>query len=280
MTANDMSTVEYPLMGDAGCRVGCPQPIPHECAGDSAHYTASLRPYIAEVQRALRRHASPEKAALLQRFFRTGPGEYGEGDRFIGVMVPAVRQVARAARELALPQVAALLESPIHEERLLALLVVVGQFERAGAPERQALYDFYLSHTARINNWDLVDVTAPKVVGEHLLGRSRAPLRRLARSANLWERRIAIVSTGAFIRRHQFEDTLRIAAMLLRDKHDLIHKAVGWMLREVGKRDMACLEGFLRRHCRAMPRTMLRYAIERFPEARRRAYLAGTPPSE
>ncbi len=231
-------------------------------------------PTLAQVRQALRVYASPAQAVVLQRFFKTGPGEYGEGDRFLGVNVPQTRKVARTAARLPLPALAEMLQSPLHEERLLALLAIVRRFERGTEDEQRALFDFYLSQTARINNWDLVDVTAPNIVGAHLVARSRRPLYRLARSPNLWERRIAIVATHAFIRRGDCADTLAIAETLLADPHDLIHKAVGWMLREVGKRDTAGLEGFLARHAGRMPRTMLRYAIERLPVAQRSAWLA------
>jgi 3-methyladenine DNA glycosylase AlkD len=230
---------------------------------------------LAQIRRDLREHASEKKAAVLQRFFKTGPGEYGEGDRFIGVQVPAARRVAKRHAALPLRRVRSLLRSPVHEERLLALLILVQKFGRADPAEQQEIYDFYLAHTGQINNWDLVDLSADKIVGAYLLPRKRAVLRRLARSEDLWERRIAIVATFCFIRQGQFEDTLEVAGFLLHDEHDLIHKAVGWMLREVGKRDLAIEEGFLARYYRTMPRTMLRYAIERFAEPRRQAYLRG-----
>ncbi|MCX5900331.1 MAG: DNA alkylation repair protein, partial [Proteobacteria bacterium] len=168
-----------------------------------------------------------------------------------------------------------LLHAAHHEDRMLGLLFLVARFERGGAEVRRRIYRLYLDSTCCINNWDLVDVTAPHIVGAYLFDRNRAPLRRLARSALLWERRIAIVATFYFIRRNQFDDTLTLAEMLLGDRHDLMHKAVGWMLREVGKRDLAAEEGFLQKHCGHMPRTMLRYAIERFDPDKRAAYLAG-----
>jgi len=230
---------------------------------------------LAEIRLDLREYASEEKAAVLQRFFKTGPGEYGEGDRFIGVQVPAIRKVAKRHAAIPLRQVRSLLRSRVHEERLLALLILVQKFGRAHAVGQREIYEFYLSHTAHINNWDLVDLSADKIAGAWLLTRKRGILRRLARSRDLWERRIAIVATFHFIRHGQFEDTLAVAELLLGDGHDLIHKAVGWMLREVGKRDRAVEERFLERHYRAMPRTMLRYAIERFPEPLRQAYLRG-----
>ncbi len=227
----------------------------------------------AEVQARLRALAIPGKAQVLQGFFKTGPGEYGEGDVFLGVMVPQVRQVAREFSALPDREVERLLASPVHEERLTGLLVLVRRFEKGDPSGRRRAHDLYRRHLRRVNNWDLVDLTAPNILGAYLLDRNRSVLDRLARSPNLWRRRIAIVATHAFIRRGEFADTLRIAGCLINDPEDLIHKAVGWMLREVGKRDVATLEGFLRTHCRRMPRTMLRYAIERFPESRRKAYL-------
>ena len=210
---------------------------------------------------------------MLQGFFRTGPGQYGEGDVFIGVRVPEVRAVCRECRDAPLAAVLALLESRIHEERLLALLLLVHAFERGDDTTRRRIFDAYLAHTAFINNWDLVDLSAYAIVGGYLASRSRAPLARLARSHSLWERRIAIVSTFHFIRRGDLAETLRIADLLLNDPHDLIHKAVGWMLREAGKRDGAALRTFLDARHQRMPRTMLRYAIERFDEPERQRYL-------
>jgi 3-methyladenine DNA glycosylase AlkD len=227
------------------------------------------------IRARLRSHAVPGNVDILQRFFKTGPGEYGEGDVFIGVKVPGVRAVCRECRGVPLDVVLELLRSRVHEERSLALLMLVDAFERGADPVRKQIYDLYLANTRYINNWDLVDASAPQIVGGWLAARSRAPLKRLARSSSLWERRIAIVATFAFIRRGETEETFRIAEILLADRHDLIHKAVGWMLREVGKRDAARLRQFLARHYAAMPRTMLRYAIERFPEAERKRYLRG-----
>ena len=224
----------------------------------------------------LRRMANPRDAAVLQRFFKTGPGEYGAGDRFLGIRVPAIRKLAAELDELALRDVASLLRSPFHEERLLALLLFVRLFRRGDAKQRERIYNLYLKNTRFINNWDLVDLTAPHIVGAYLVDKSKKPLQHLARSALLWERRIAIVATFQFIRLDDFGPTLKVAGLLLSDTEDLIHKAVGWMLREVGKRDIEAEEAFLVRHYRGMPRTMLRYAIERFPERKRRQYLKGT----
>lgn len=223
----------------------------------------------SEARRRLRSFASRERAEVSRGFFRTGAGEYGEGDQFLGVTVPNLRIVTREFRDLPRDSVMELLHSAWHEERLLALLILVEQFRR----DPDATYALYMANTAHINNWDLVDASAPAIVGGWLATRSRAPLRKLAKSRSLWERRIAIVATQRFIRDGEFNDTLEIAKLLLGDEHDLIHKATGWMLREVGKRNHDVLVAFLDEHAREMPRTMLRYAIERFPEPLRRAYL-------
>jgi 3-methyladenine DNA glycosylase AlkD len=225
------------------------------------------------IRRRLRAHASPARVAILQRFFKTGPGEYGEGDRFIGVKVPPLRAICRACRGTPLGEILKLLKSQVHEERALALFLLVDAFTRGDDPTRRRIYELYLAHTAFINNWDLVDCSAAQIVGGWLRGRSAAPLARLARSPSLWERRIAIVATFDGLRRGDCTATLRIADLLLHDPHDLIHKAVGWLLREVGKRDGAAAREFLASRYQTMPRTMLRYAIERFPEDERREYL-------
>jgi 3-methyladenine DNA glycosylase AlkD len=228
-----------------------------------------------ELLARLKELADPAGASFLQRFFKTGPGEYGAGDVFLGIRVPETRKIARQGRQTPLGEVAKLLASEYHEARLLALLILVERRAKASEAERRRFFDFYLAYHGRINNWDLVDLAAPHLVGSWMIDRERDVLDRLAKSKILWERRTAIVATHWFIRQGQFEDTLRIAAQLLEDKEDLIHKATGWMLREVGKRDGEKLEGFLASNYRRMPRTMLRYAIERLPEARRRAYLEG-----
>jgi 3-methyladenine DNA glycosylase AlkD len=233
-----------------------------------------MPPTLTAVRNALRDAGSPKDAVFLQRFFKTGPGQYGEGDQFLGIRVPATRTLARRFADLPLPDVEKLLHDKFHEARLLALVLLVGRYERGDDAERQRVYRLYLANTDRINNWDLVDLSAPNIVGAHLETRSRAPLDKLATSKSLWERRIAIVATYWFIRLRQFDDTFRIATALLDDKHDLIHKAVGWMLREVGKRDESALERFLDRHAKTMPRTALRYSIERMTPERRRHYMA------
>lgn len=228
-----------------------------------------------QLHRELTGLADPAKAEHAHRFFKSGPGEYGEGDRFLGIRVPPLRQLARQYRDLPQAEVLKTLQSPWHEERLAALLIWVLQFPRASLPDQQQIYRSYLAHTHYINNWDLVDVSAPPIVGAWLFARKRMPLLRLAKSSCLWDRRIAMLATFYFIRQHQFEDTLALAEILVHDPEDLMHKAVGWMLREVGNRDREVEEQFLMRHLATMPRTMLRYAIERFPEEKRQRYLKG-----
>jgi 3-methyladenine DNA glycosylase AlkD len=220
--------------------------------------------------------ADPEKAAILSRFFKTGKGQYGEGDVFLGIVVPKQRIVAKKYAGLSFNDIRKLLSSKIHEHRLVALLILVNKYKKADVKERERreIAGFYLKHARHINNWDLVDLSAPNILGDYLLDRDRSVLYRLACSINLWERRISVMSTLTFIRRRDFGDILRIAEILLEDDQDLIHKAAGWMLREVGKRDLKAEEEFLRKHYRRMPRTMLRYAIERFEEKKRRFYLA------
>ncbi len=221
----------------------------------------------------LRRQADPTRARHVARFFKCGRGEYGEGDRFLGVTVPAQRIVARQFRDLSLADVEALLQSPIHEERLTALLILVDQFRRHEAL-RASIVRLYLRRLRWVNNWDLVDTSAPQILGSWLVGRPRDRLDRMARSNNLWQRRIAMVATYRFILDGDSADAIRIATILLEDEHDLIHKAVGWMLREVGKRvGEDVLRGFLTDHAATMPRTMLRYAIERFPPQERALWL-------
>lgn len=229
----------------------------------------------AAVRAELRRLGNAAIAAHARGFFKTGKGEYGEGDKFLGVRVPVVRKLVRRHRGLTLSRALALLRSAFHEERLFALLWLVQAYQRGSEEERRKIYTGYLNNTRHINNWDLVDVTAHHIVGAHLAGRSRKPLYRLAKSKSLWERRIAMMATFYLIRKDDFTDALKIARMLRDDREDLIHKSVGWMLREIGKRDLAAEEKFLRQHHKKMPRTMLRYAIEKFPERKRRRYLRG-----
>jgi 3-methyladenine DNA glycosylase AlkD len=229
----------------------------------------------AEIRTKLEALANPEAALFAQRFFKTGAGEYGEGDLFRGIRVPVLRTLSRTLDDTPLPEVMLLLNSAFHEERLLALLLLMRRFVKGDEAAQQRIYQLYLANTRFINNWDLVDVSAEHIVGSFLFSRQRTPLYRLAGSCNIWERRIAITATFHFIRRGEFLDTLALSEKLLQDKEELIHKATGWMLREVGKRNMLSLEVFLLRHYHRMPRVMLRYAIERFPEERRLLYLKG-----
>jgi 3-methyladenine DNA glycosylase AlkD len=217
----------------------------------------------------------PDLARFQQGFFKTGPGGYGEGDVFLGMKVPAVRAIAREFRSLSIGECSRLLESPYHEARLAALVILVESYRRGDEATREAIHDLYLARTDRVNGWDLVDVSAAWLIGQHLFDRDRSLLTSLAVSRSVWERRMAIIATHYFIRKGDFLDTFRIADLLLTDDHDLIQKAVGWMLREVGKRDADAERGFLRERYGRMPRTMLRYAIEKFPEAERRQYLRG-----
>ena len=221
---------------------------------------------------SFRARGSARAAALAARFFKTGPGEYGEGDRFLGIKVPVTRSFLAASDALTEADVLKLLRSPWHEERLLALLILVRRFQRDEAA-RAHLMRLYLANTRWVNNWDLVDSSAPQLLGAWLLGRDRSPLRRLARSKNLWEQRIAIVATHAFIRVGDIEETKALCEYFLTHRHDLIHKACGWMLREMGKVDEPALTGFLDRHAPRLPRTMLRYAIERLTPEQRRRYM-------
>jgi len=227
-----------------------------------------------KITRQLKALGNKTAAEHAQRFFKTGPGQYGEGDIFLGIKVPVLHRLAKEHQAIALNEAVELLQSPLHEVRLLALFIMVLQYKRGG--NEAAIYRAYLANTHRINNWDLVDSSAADIAGAHLFERDRRPLYRLANSKSLWERRIAIIATLHFIRRNQFDDTLAIADLLLNDKEDLMHKAVGWMLREIGKRDLKVEENFLLPRYKQMPRTMLRYAIERFPEPKRLAYLKGT----
>ncbi|MDP2830067.1 MAG: DNA alkylation repair protein [Sulfuricellaceae bacterium] len=228
---------------------------------------------LDELRAQVRALGRPETARVLQGFFKTGAGQYGEGDVFLGIKAPVLRKLAKSAQGLDMPATLTLLASSFHEERLLALLLLMQRFTGGDEDPRQAVYQAYLDNTACINNWDLVDISAPHIVGAYLQDKERSKLQALVLSSSLWERRIAMVSCLHFIRHGDFNDTLQLAAQLLYDREDLMHKAAGWMLREVGKRDQARLEGFLDEHGRAMPRTMLRYAIERFSPELRQAYL-------
>ncbi len=233
----------------------------------------NLKTNLTQLKKELKELSDPKQAEILQRFFKTGKGEYGEGDIFLGIKVPVQREVANKFGELFLEDIEKLLNSKIHEHRMTALFILIRQYKKGSESEKNKVFNFYLKNTKNINNWDLVDISAPKVVGDYLLNKPRNILYKLAKSDNLWERRIAIISTFTFIRNNKFRDTLKIAEILLNDKHDLIHKAVGWMLREVGKRDQKTEEEFLQKYYLKMPRVMLRYAIERFEERKRKFYL-------
>ena len=221
----------------------------------------------------LRSLGDPAIAEHSQRFFKTGPGEYGEGDKFLGIRVPKLRAEVKAARVLTLSETLKLLHSPYHEARLLALLILVDRFKRGDETIRGRIYRHYLEQTRHINNWDLVDSSAPQIVGGYLYPREKSVLSRLAASKSLWERRIAVMATLYFIREQSFADTLSLCEVLIDDPEELIHKATGWMLREIGNRDGEVARAFLKRHYQRMPRTMLRYAIEKFPAEERQRYL-------
>jgi len=230
---------------------------------------------LNQLNKKLQEKANPSKAKLLQGFFKTGPGEYGEGDVFLGLTMGENRELSKEFKNLSFEDIQELLNTDIHEKRMIALLILIEQYRRADEDKKKEIFRFYLGNTKNINNWDLVDVTTPRIVGDYLLDRPREILYKLARSNNLWERRISILATFTFIRQGQFEDTLRISKILLGDSHDLMHKAVGWMLREVGKKDIEVLKSFLRDNYSKIPRTALRYAIERFPEDERKKWLRG-----
>ncbi|NLM20826.1 MAG: DNA alkylation repair protein [Peptococcaceae bacterium] len=232
---------------------------------------------IDKIKLELNKHADPEKANFLPNFFKAGPGGYGEGDKFISVKVPVQRKVAKKYyKTLSLEEVELLLRDPIHEYRLTALIILVNKFEKAKTErERKSIKDFYLKNISFVNNWDLVDSSADKILGAYLFDKEKDILYGFAKSDNLWENRVAIISTFYFIKNEEFEDTLNIAKILLKHEHDLIHKAVGWMLREVGNRNFDIEFNFLREHYKNMPRTMLRYAIEKFEPELRNKFLKG-----
>jgi 3-methyladenine DNA glycosylase AlkD len=231
---------------------------------------------VADIRHHLQKISDPKFAEQSQRYFKTGPGEYGAGDTFIGVRVPLLRGISKRHRDLPLNDAESLLQSAIHEERLLALFLLVRRYDKGDVSERKDVFDLYCRNMRFVNNWDSVDSSAHFIVGPFLQDRSRRLLHQLAKSDVLWERRTAIMSTFAYIKNGEFDETLKVATTLLHDKEDLIHKAVGWMLREVGNRCRDAEEEFLKTYYRNMPRTMLRYAIEKFPEQRRKRYLDGT----
>jgi len=229
---------------------------------------------LYKLKKELDNLADKKQATNLQRFFKTGKGEYGEGDVFLGVKVPVLRSVAKRYKYLSLNDLQQLLDSKIHEHRMISLFILISQYAKADDEKKKQIYDFYLKNTKNINNWDLVDLSAPNIVGDYLLGKDRSVLYKLAKSKLLWDRRIAILATFAFIRNKESKDSLAIAELLLKDEHDLMHKATGWMLRELGKRvSREKEEEFLKKHCKTMPRTMLRYSIEKFDEKKREEYM-------
>ena len=234
-----------------------------------------LTPDLRSLRKELERLTDNKKASFLQRFFKTGKGEYGEGDIFVGLTVPQSRILAVKYKDLSFLEILELLKSKIHEERLIALLILVHRFKK-NPDEQKKIYNFYLQNTKYINNWDLVDLSSHKIIGEYLLDKPKDILFELARSENLWERRIAMISTFSFIRDRKFDTSLKIAEFLVKDKEDLIQKALGWMLREIGKKDLETEETFLKKYYKQMRRTALRYAIEKFPEEKRLSYLHGT----
>ncbi len=230
---------------------------------------------VRQISKELQDVADPVIAEHSQRFFKTGKGEYGEGDKFLGIRVPVLRALAKKYKDASIREIQYLLQSKFHEERLFALFLLVQKFNKSNTEDKKIVFNLYLKNTRYINNWDLVDCSAPAIVGGFLENKDRCLLYKLCRSKNLWERRMAVMATFAFIKNNQFSDTLSISELLIGDKEDLIHKAVGWMLREIGNRNPVAEKKFLKVHYKEMPRTMLRYAIEKFPENERLKYLRG-----
>ncbi|MCB9359205.1 DNA alkylation repair protein [Candidatus Woesearchaeota archaeon] len=227
----------------------------------------------SDVEKELKSYADPTKAKLLQGFFKTGKGEYGEGDVFLGLTVPQSRSVAKKFKDLPLSEITEILQSKYHEVRLVAVLLLVHLYQTGDSAMKKKVYDFYIKNAKKMNNWDFVDLSAHKIVGDYLLDKDKKILYKLVKSSNLWERRISIISTMHFISKNKYDDSIHISEILLEDKHDLIHKAVGWTLREVGKKDVKVLEKFLDKYSKRMPRTMLRYSIEKFSEKKRKHYM-------
>ncbi|MBN1622460.1 MAG: DNA alkylation repair protein [Endomicrobiales bacterium] len=228
---------------------------------------------LEKIKHELHRLKNPGRAKILSRFFKTGKGEYGEGDIFLGIQIPQLREIAKRYKDISLKSLEELIKSRIHEHRMVAVLILVERYQKSDKQNKYKIAEFYLSNRSYINNWDLVDLSAPKILGQYLNGQDRSILYGFAGSKNLWERRISILSAFYFIRNNDFEDAFKISEMLLNDGHDLIHKAVGWMLREIGKRDIKSEEKFLKKHYKKMPRTMLRYAIEKFPRNKKMFYM-------
>lgn len=228
---------------------------------------------IENIKKELKQLGNKEYATRLQKYFKTGKGEYGEGDKFLGIQVPVLRKAAKKYNNIAISEAHKLLKSPFHEERLCSLLILRDLFKKSENKDKKNIYALYLKNTKFINNWDLVDASARDIIGAYLFNRNKKPIYMLAKSKNIWERRISIMATSYFIGKNKFNDTLKIAGILLEDKEDLIHKAVGWLLREIGNRNIKTEEAFLKKYYNKMPRTMLRYAIEKFPENKRKGYL-------
>ncbi len=229
---------------------------------------------LAELKKTVKKNSNAYLSEFLQRFFKTGKGDYAEGDVFAGIKVPVSRKIARQFKDLSLNELSILIKSKIHEERLIALFILVDKMKKADEKKKEKIFKFYIKNLRYVNNWDLVDLSAEKIIGEYLFDKERKILFDLAKG-DMWERRIAVISTFNFIKKNDYSTSLKISKLLLKDKHDLIHKAVGWMMREIGKRDINAEEDFLKIHYKNMPRTMLRYAIEKFPEIKRQAYLRG-----
>ena len=229
---------------------------------------------ITRLKKTVKKYSNQEAAIFLQRFFKTAKGEYAEGDIFAGIKVPVSRKIAKQFKDLSLNDLSKIIKSKIHEERLITLFILVDKMKKPDEKEKEKIYKFYLKNLKYVNNWDLVDLSAEKIIGDYLFDKKKELLFKLAKG-NLWERRISVMSTFNFIKKSDYSTTLKICKLLLNDKEDLIHKATGWMLREIGKRDLKTEEDFLKLHYKIMPRTMLRYAIEKFPEKKRKAYLLG-----
>lgn len=229
---------------------------------------------MEKLKEKLKSHSNPQKAKILKTFFKTKIGEYGEGDIFLGISVPIQRKIVKEIEEtFELENIQKLLNSKIHEERFISLLLLISKYEKGNINQKKEIVKFYLNNAKKINNWDLVDISAPKILGDWLLKHNRNILYKLAKSNNLWEKRISIISCFTFIRKKEFKDCIKISKILLTDSHDLIHKAVGWMLREIGKRNKKLLINFLENNYKKMPRTTLRYAIEKFEEKKRKEIL-------
>jgi 3-methyladenine DNA glycosylase AlkD len=235
-----------------------------------------MKTVVSNIQNELKQLSNKEIAEHSQRFFKTAKGQYGYGDIFMGIRVPVLRKIAKKYSQIPIKDATQLLKSKFHEQRLLSLLILVALFKKENNQDKKTIYNLYLNNTKFINNWDLVDLSAEHIVGAYLRKADKQPIYKLAESDILWERRISIMSTFHFIKHNEFKDTLKISEILLHDKEDLIHKAIGWMLREIGKRDIKVEEIFLKKYYKQMPRTMLRYAIEKFPEPKRKRYLKGT----